>query len=49
MKETLEEFKVYCEEDIVDILQKGNVEPTQINRIIYRSVSSNQAEFCGIF
>ena len=37
---TLEEFRVhpYCDEDIVDVLRKGSVDPAEIKRIIYRCV-----------
>ncbi|KAH7922806.1 Metallo-hydrolase/oxidoreductase [Leucogyrophana mollusca] len=35
MKEDLELFVVDCEEDIVDQLKKGNIEPEHVNAIIY--------------
>ena len=36
MKEDLELFVVDREEDIVDQLKKGNIEPEHVNAIIYR-------------
>lgn len=37
MKPTLEEFKPWCEEDVVDLLRKQDIEPSQIDKIIFRS------------
>ncbi|EKM53980.1 uncharacterized protein PHACADRAFT_122640 [Phanerochaete carnosa HHB-10118-sp] len=43
LKETLDEFRVYgrCEEDIVDALRKGGVDPAEITKIIYRCVDTH--------
>ncbi|KIP01907.1 hypothetical protein PHLGIDRAFT_79929 [Phlebiopsis gigantea 11061_1 CR5-6] len=35
MESTLEEFKVYCKEDMEGLLRQGGIEPTEIDRIIY--------------
>lgn len=37
VKAALDEYKVYqyCDEDIVDVLRKGGVDPTEITKIIY--------------
>lgn len=36
--ETVQEFKVDCTKDVVDLLREGDISPGEINTVIYRYV-----------